>query len=63
MNTEKFLPAELRLLRRKLSAYGTIKTCCEYTGIHRTTINRLLKTGEASGAVMQKLRVYLESQK
>jgi len=62
MTTEKFSPAELRLLRRRLSAYGTIKTCCEHTGIHRTTINRLLKTGEASDAVAQKLRGYLKSE-
>jgi|GEM_PF-2073118 len=59
MITEKFSPPERRKLRKVLEPYGAIKDCADKTGIHRTTIARLLKTGEASMVVVAKLRLFL----
>lgn len=58
--TEKFLPAERRRLRKLLEPYGAIKDCADKTGIHRSTIARALKTGEASGMVMIRIRNYID---
>lgn len=63
MITEKFTPTEMRLLRRRLEQYGTIKDCAQKTGVHRTTIARILKTGECTALVAGKLREYLGSEK
>lgn len=59
MITEKLLPTERRLLSKRLEMYGTIADCSMRTGIHRSTIARVLKTGEASQIVIGKLREYL----
>ncbi|RYE23218.1 MAG: hypothetical protein EOP51_11200 [Sphingobacteriales bacterium] len=61
MITEKFLPAERRLLNRRLQLYGTIADCAARTGIHRSTIARVLKTGEASQTTIDKLRLYMNN--
>lgn len=62
MITEKFLPAERRLLAKRLELYGTIADCAARTGIHRSTIARILKTGEATGTVAEKIRRYLRGE-
>lgn len=59
MITEKFSPPERQKLRKVLEPYGAIKDCADKTGIHRTTIARLLKTGEASMVVVAKLRLFM----
>jgi hypothetical protein len=59
MITEKMLPAERRLLSKRLELYGTIADCSMRTGIHRSTIARVVKTGEGSQTVIAKLREYL----
>lgn len=61
MITEKMLPAERRLLSKRLEMYGTIADCAARTGIHRSTIARVLKTGEASQTIISKLREYLNN--
>jgi hypothetical protein len=62
MITEKFLPAERRVLGKRLELYGTIADCAARTGIHRSTIARVLKTGEASQTIITKLREYLKNE-
>ncbi len=57
--TEKFSKEEKRQIKLKLECYGAIKDCSEKTGIHRSTIQRLLKSGEASQQVANKLRNYV----
>jgi hypothetical protein len=59
MITEKISNTEKRKLKKLLEPYGAIKDCASKTGVHRTTIARVLKTGEASGDIVQKIRVYL----
>ncbi|HLO70290.1 MAG TPA: hypothetical protein VK167_05445 [Flavipsychrobacter sp.] len=61
MLTEKFSITERAQLRATLEAYGAIKDCAEKTGIHRCTISRVLKTGEATTPVISKLRIYLQA--
>lgn len=60
MITEKFSGAEKRKLKKLLSYYGAIKDCCEKTGVHRSTISRVLKIGESTTEVALKLRNYLQ---
>lgn len=60
MITQKFSRDETRKLKKLLSPYGAIKECCEKTGIHRSTISRILKTGEATSIVVVKMRSYLD---
>lgn len=62
MITEKFLPAERRLLAKRLELYGTIADCAARTGIHRSTIARVLKTGEGSQTIISKLREYMNNE-
>lgn len=62
MKTEFFSAPEKRNLKQKLAQYGAIKECAEQTGIHRTTIARILKTGEATQAVIEKMRDYLRGE-
>jgi len=61
MITEKFSITERRQLRTKLEGYGAIKDCADKTGVHRCTISRVLKTGEATTPVINKLRIYLQA--
>ncbi len=61
MITEKFSITERTQLRAVLEGYGAIKDCAEKTGIHRCTISRVLKTGEATAPVIGKLRIYLQA--
>lgn len=61
MITEKFSITERTQLRAVLEGYGAIKDCAEKTGIHRCTISRVLKTGEATTPVISKLRIYLQA--
>jgi|GEM_PF-4362716 hypothetical protein len=62
MITEKLKPAEMKRLRGRLEQYGTITDCAQKTGIHRTTIARILKTGECTVVVANKLRTWLNAQ-
>lgn len=62
MITEKFSPEEKRRLCKRLELYGTIADCAARTGIHRSTIARVLKTGEASSSIVGKLREYLNTE-
>ena len=62
MITEKLKPAEMKRLRGRLEQYGTITDCGQKTGIHRTTIARILKTGECTVVVANKLRSWLNAQ-
>ena len=62
MKTEFFSAPEKRNLRQKLAQYGAIKECAAQTGIHRSTIARVLKTGEATGAVLEKMRDYMRGE-
>lgn len=62
MITEKLKPAEMKRLRGRLEQYGTITDCAQKTGIHRTTIARILKTGECTVVVANKLRTWLGTQ-
>lgn len=59
MITEKFSPAEKKKLKQRLSRYGAIKHCAEKTGIHRSTIARVLKTGEATTDIVLRMRNYI----
>ncbi|HEY1032873.1 MAG TPA: hypothetical protein VGD89_13945 [Flavipsychrobacter sp.] len=59
MITEKFSTREQRKLRNRLAMYGTIAHCARQTGIHRSTITRVLTTGIATAPVVQKLRLYI----
>lgn len=60
MITEKLKPAEMKRLRGRLEQYGTITNCAQKTGIHRTTIARILKTGECTVVVANKLRAWMD---
>lgn len=62
MKTEIFSKSERQAMKRKLSHYGAIKECSEQTGIHRTTVARILKTGEATEEVADKMRDYLKGE-
>jgi DNA invertase Pin-like site-specific DNA recombinase len=62
MRTEIFSKTEKQAMKRKLAQYGAIKECAEQTGIHRTTIARILKTGEATEEVAEKMRNYLKGE-
>jgi predicted DNA-binding protein (UPF0251 family) len=59
MITEKLKPTEMKRLRSRLEQYGTITDCAQKTGIHRTTIARILKMGECTVVVANKLRNWL----
>ena len=61
MITEKFLPAEHKQLKKRLECYGTITHCAFHTGIHRSTIARIVKTGEGSSDIIQKLREWMKT--
>lgn len=61
MLTEKFSITERAQLRATLEAYGAIKDCAEKTGIHRCTISRVLKIGEATSPIVHKLRIYMQA--
>lgn len=60
MITEKFSRKEIKQLKKQLEPYGAIKDCCEKTGVHRSTISRVLKTGEATEQVARKLKIYMQ---
>ncbi len=60
MITEKFSPAEKRKLRMRLQPYGAIKECADRTGLHRSTIARVLRTGEATTDVVNRMRNYMD---
>lgn len=60
MITEKFSEKEKRRLKKLLKQYGAIKACSEKTGIHRSTIARVLKIGEATSEIALRLRDYLQ---
>ena len=62
MKTENFSNTEKKALKQRLGHYGAIKECAEQTGIHRSTISRLLKTGEATAGVLQKIRRFLSGE-
>lgn len=61
MMTEKFSIAEKQLLEEKLKSYGAKKDCADKTGIHRCTISRILKTGEATTPIISKLRIFIKA--
>ena len=62
MKTENFSKPEKQSLKRRLAQYGAIRQCAEQTGIHRSTIARILKTGEATGTIAEKIRRYLRGE-
>lgn len=61
MTTEKFSITEKQMLRKRLQGYGAKKDCSTKTGIHRSTITRVLKTGEATTPVISKLRLFIKT--
>ncbi len=61
MLTEKFSITEKHLLRKRLQGYGAKTDCATKTGIHRSTISRVLKTGEATTPVAEKLRQFIKA--
>lgn len=54
-------PQTLRNWRKYFSQYGTIQKAQNSTGIHRTTIARLLKDGSATELVVEKLESYFQT--
>jgi hypothetical protein len=59
MITEKFSKKERKEMQAALKRYGAIQDCADITGVHRSTITRVVKTGEASMPVAEKIRDYL----
>lgn len=59
MITEKFSAAEKKKMKLRLSKYGAIKQCADKTGIHRTTIARILKSGKATAGIALRMRNYI----
>jgi len=62
MKTENFSKSEKQSLKRRLAQYGAIRECALQTGIHRSTIARILKTGAATETVLEKMRQYLRGE-
>jgi plasmid maintenance system antidote protein VapI len=60
MITEKFSKTEKKKLKLRLGKYGAIKQCADKTGIHRSTITRILKTGEATADIALRMRNYID---
>ncbi|OSZ79163.1 hypothetical protein CAP35_13185 [Chitinophagaceae bacterium IBVUCB1] len=61
MTTEKFSATEKHQLRKCLQGYGAKQDCATKAGIHRSTITRVLKTGEATTTIARKLRQYIQA--
>jgi DNA invertase Pin-like site-specific DNA recombinase len=59
MITEKFSPKEQKKMKEMLKRYGAIQDCANKTGVHRSTVTRAIKLGEASLPVAIKMRIYL----
>lgn len=59
MITEKFLNEEKELLQELLGSYGAKAECVRLTGVQYATIQKVLQTGEATAAVLNKLRLYI----
>jgi hypothetical protein len=59
MNTEKFSTDDRKTLEQRLHSYGAKAECVRQTGIRYATIQKVLETGEATPAVLQKLRLYM----
>ncbi len=59
MTTEKFSTEEQERLQERLHSYGAKADCVRRTGLKYATIQRVLKTGEATPAVLEKLRLYI----
>jgi hypothetical protein len=60
MKTKKFSQWELNRLKKQLEPRGSISDCAQKTGVHRTTITRVLKIGQATEDVVEKLVVYMD---
>ena len=60
MITEKFSMKEKKLMKQMLKQRGVIQDCANKTGVHRTTVTRAIKLGEASMPVALKMRIYLK---
>ncbi len=61
MLTEKFSIAEKHQLHKRLQGYGAKTDCATKTGIHISTLARVLKTGEATTPVAEKLRRFISA--
>jgi hypothetical protein len=61
MNTEKFSTEDKKMLEQRLSSYGAKAECVRQTGVRYATIQKVLETGEATTAVLLKLRLYMHN--
>jgi hypothetical protein len=59
MLTEKFSTKEQDLLEERLHSYGAKAECVRLTGVRYAAIQKVLNTGEATPAVLSKLRMYI----
>lgn len=60
MRVSTEISAEERMaLRHFFRLYGSVQPLLNETGIHRMTLNRLLKTGRATVQTVEKVRAYV----
>jgi hypothetical protein len=58
--TIEITPREHRIFREFFRLYGSAQPMLEETGMHRITLNRLLRTGRATSETVQKVRDYVQ---
>lgn len=61
MITETLTTKERRKLRVYLDIRGTQAYMSRHTGIHRTTINRIVKKGHGTSDTISTIRLFLEN--
>lgn len=58
--TIEITPREHRAFREFFRLYGTAQPMLNETGMHRITLNRLLRTGRATSETVRKVRDYVQ---